>query len=304
MNEKVKNEIIKLKKEKNFLIIAHNYQIGDVQDVADFIGDSLELSKIIKDVEQKNIIFAGVRFMAETAKILAPEKNIILPVADAGCEMADMVDIQKVLKMQKKNPKAKTVAYVNTTAEVKAISDICCTSSNALLVVNSLDVEEVIFLPDKNLASYVKRNTDKKIIPYDGYCYVHNQFNILDVKRAREKYPDAKILIHPEAPEDVQLLSDEILSTGGMIKYPQKSDFFKFVIGTEDGMLYRLKKLYPEKIFYPLRENPRALCVNMKKTTLNDILLALRKESGEEIFVEENIRLKALESIEKMLEIS
>lgn len=304
MNEKVKNEIVKLKKEKNFLVIAHNYQIGDIQDVADFIGDSLELSKIIRDVDQKNIIFAGVRFMAETAKILAPEKNIILPVADAGCEMADMVDIQKVLKMQKKNPEAKTVAYVNTTAEVKSISDICCTSSNAILVVNSLDVKEVIFLPDKNLAAFVKRNTNKKIIPYDGYCYVHNQFNILDVKRAREKYPDAKILIHPEAPEDVQLLADEILSTGGMIKYPQKSDSFEFVIGTEEGILYRLKKLYPEKNFYPLRETPKALCVNMKKTTLNDILLALKKESGEKIFVEENIRLKALKSIERMLEIS
>ncbi|MEO0236864.1 MAG: quinolinate synthase NadA [candidate division WOR-3 bacterium] len=303
MKNDIKEEIIKLKKEKNFTIIAHNYQIGDVQDIADFVGDSLELSRIIKNVESKNVIFAGVRFMAETAKILSPEKNIILPVPSAGCEMADMVDIEEVKKIQKENPFAKTVSYVNTTALVKSISDICCTSANAIKVVNSLDAKEIIFLPDKNLASYVKRNTDKKIIIYQGFCYVHNQFNIFDIKRAREKYPDAVIMIHPEAPEEVQLLSDVILSTGGMINYPKDSKKKVFVVGTEEGLIYRLKKIYPDKIFYPLREKPKALCKNMKKTTLKDILLSLKGKGGESISVEEGIRVKAYKAIERMLEI-
>ncbi|MEJ5307948.1 MAG: quinolinate synthase NadA [candidate division WOR-3 bacterium] len=303
MRNNIKEEIIRLKKEKNFTIIAHNYQIGDVQDVADFIGDSLELSRIIKDIDKKNVIFAGVRFMAETAKILSPEKNIILPVPSAGCEMADMVDIEKVQKIQKENPFAKTVSYVNTTALIKSISDICCTSANAIKIVNSLDVKEIIFLPDKNLASYVRRNTDKKIITYEGFCYVHNQFNIFDIKRAREKYPDAVIMIHPEAPEEVQLLSDVILSTGGMINYPKESKKKEFVVGTEEGLIYRLKKIYPEKIFYPLREKPKALCKNMKKTTLKEILFSLKGEGGESIYVEEDVRIKAYKAIERMLEI-
>lgn len=303
MKNDIKEEIVRLKKEKNFAIIAHNYQIGDVQDVADFVGDSLELSRIVKDMDKKNVIFAGVRFMAETAKILSPDKNIILPVPTAGCEMADMVDIEKVKRIQKENPFAKTVSYVNTTALVKSISDVCCTSANAVKIVNSLDVKEVIFLPDKNLASYVKRNTDKKIIFYEGFCYVHNQFNIFDVKRAREKYPDAVIMIHPEAPEDVQLLSDVILSTGGMINYPKESKKKEFVVGTEEGLIYRLKKIYPEKIFYPLREKPKALCKNMKKTTLEEILLSLKGEGGENIYVEEDVRIKAYRAIERMLEI-
>ncbi|MEO0235026.1 MAG: quinolinate synthase NadA [candidate division WOR-3 bacterium] len=303
MKNDIKEEIIKLKKEKNFTIIAHNYQIGDVQDIADFVGDSLELSRIIKNVESKNVIFAGVRFMAETAKILSPEKNIILPVPSAGCEMADMVDIEEVKKIQKENPFAKTVSYVNTTALVKSISDICCTSANAIKVVNSLDAKEIIFLPDKNLASYVKRNTDKKIIIYQGFCYVHNQFNIFDIKRAREKYPDAVIMIHPEAPEEVQLLSDVILSTGGMINYPKDSKKKVFVVGTEEGLIYRLKKIYSDKIFYPLREKPKALCKNMKKTTVKDILLSLKGKGGESISVEEGIRVKAYKAIERMLEI-
>ncbi|MEO0288150.1 MAG: quinolinate synthase NadA [candidate division WOR-3 bacterium] len=303
MKNDIKEEIIKLKKEKNFTIIAHNYQIGDVQDVADFVGDSLELSRIVKDIDKKNVIFAGVRFMAETAKILSPEKNIILPVPSAGCEMADMVDIEEVRRIQEENPFAKTVSYVNTTALVKSISDICCTSANAIKVVNSVDVEQVIFLPDKNLASYVRRNTDKKLIIYQGFCYVHNQFNIFDIKRAREKYPDAIIMIHPEAPEEVQLLSDVILSTGGMINYPKDSKKKVFVVGTEEGLIYRLKKIYPDKIFYPLREKPKALCKNMKKTTLKEILLSLKGDGGESVYVEEDIRVKAYKAIERMLKI-
>ncbi|MDI6699737.1 MAG: quinolinate synthase NadA [bacterium] len=303
MENKIKEEILKLKKEKDFVIIAHNYQIGDIQDVADFVGDSLELSRVIKDIDKKNVIFAGVRFMAETAKILSPEKNIILPVPTAGCEMADMVELEKVKKLKEENKNAKTVCYVNTTALVKSICDICCTSANAVKVVNSLKEKEIIFLPDKNLASFVRRSTDKKIIAYEGFCYVHNQFNILDVKRAREKYPKATLMIHPEAPEDVQLLSDVILSTGGMVKYPKESKNNQFIVGTEEGMIYRLQKLYPDKKFFPLREKPKAICNNMKKITLKDILLALKGEGGESIFVEESIRLKALKSIEKMIEI-
>lgn len=303
MKNDIKQEILNLKKDRKFTIIAHNYQIGDVQDIADFVGDSLELSRIIKEIDKNNVIFAGVRFMAETAKIISPKKNIILPVPSAGCEMADMVDIEMVKKLQKENPYAKTVSYVNTTAVVKSISDICCTSANVVKVVNSLDAKEIIFLPDKNLASYVKRNTEKRIIVYDGYCYVHNQFNILDVKRARQKYPDALIMIHPEAPEDVQLSCDVILSTGGMIKYPEKSNKKEFIVGTEEGIIYRLKKFYPDKKFYPLREKPAVICKNMKKTTLKDILLSLQGEGGEKIEIQENVRVKALESIERMLKI-
>ena len=300
---KSKSEKIALmKREKDFTILAHNYQTKEVQDIADFTGDSLELSRITREIKTKKILFAGVRFMAETAKLLSPDKKVVLPVEDAGCEMADMVQLKVLERMRREHPNAAVVAYVNTTAEVKAASDICCTSSNAVKVVNSLENDELIFLPDKNLAAFVARQTKKKIIPYNGWCYVHNQIKEEDVLNARRKHPLSKLMIHPEAPENIQLMADYVLSTGEMQRKAGEDDLDEFIVGTEEGMAYKLKKLYPEKKFYLLREENPLTCSNMKKTTLDGILTALEKEQFE-IIIEENVREKALRAIERMLEI-
>ncbi|HAV92088.1 TPA: quinolinate synthase [candidate division WOR-3 bacterium] len=299
----IQSEIIRLKKKKNITILSHNYQKGEIQDIADFVGDSLELAKMARGIESSKILFAGVRFMAETAKILSPEKRVILPVIEAGCEMADMVDIEALKRMKSKNPKAAVVAYVNTTAEVKALSDICCTSANAVKIVNSLTEDEIIFLPDKNLAAFVQRQTSKKIIPYNGWCYVHDQINENDISRAREKYPNAILFIHPEARERIQLMADYVLSTGGMVKKAGELGDEEFIVGTEEGMIYRLKRLYPEKKFYALRDKPALRCVNMKKTRIEDIKIALKEESPE-ITLDSSVIESAGRAIERMLKLS
>ncbi|MGE3062450.1 MAG: quinolinate synthase NadA [bacterium] len=296
------DSIIKLKKEKNFTVLAHNYQLGEVQEIADFVGDSLELSRIAREVKTEKILFAGVRFMAETAKLLSPEKKVVFPVMDAGCEMADMVSANLLKKMKSEHPNAAVVAYVNTTAEIKSLSDICCTSSNAVKIVNSLENEEIIFIPDKNLAAFVQRQTKKRIFPYNGWCYVHNQIKIKDVLRARDLHPGAKLMIHPEAPEEVQLLADYVLSTGGMQKTAGEDNANEFIVGTERGMVYRLKKLYPHKIFHLLREEMPLTCYNMKKTRLNDVKRALTDEENE-IVIDDAVKEKALSAIERMLQI-
>jgi len=297
---KIINEINSIKKKNRVVILAHNYQTGDIQDAADFVGDSLELSKKCVDIEADIIVFCGVKFMAETAKLLSPDKKVLLPVLEAGCEMADMANSETLIAMKKKYPKAAVVAYVNTTAEIKALSDICCTSANAVAVVNSVKSDEVIFVPDRNLADYAAKHTDKKIIPYQGFCYVHDQFNLRDIKKARADHPDAILFVHPESQSKVSDSADYVLSTGGMIRMAGELKKKSFIIGTEEGMIYRLKKLYPEKYFYPLRNEPKAICANMKKTGIEDLLNALRNNEYE-IDVDRKTAEAARKSIQRML---
>ncbi len=293
--------ISKLKKELDAVIIAHNYQLPEIQDIADYTGDSLELSRLSATLNQKIIVFCGVRFMAETAKILSPNKTVLLPEISAGCAMAQMTEPWKLEEMKNKYPDAKVVTYVNTTAETKAMSDICCTSANAVEVVKSIKSNRIIFVPDRNLASYVQRFTDKEIIPYDGYCYVHDQFTIEDIEKAKSKHPNAVVFLHPESPKEVVDISDFILSTGGMIRQAKEIDK-DIIVGTENEMVYRLKKEYPNKNFYPLKENPPAICTNMKKITLDSVLKALKNQQYS-INVDKNIAEKAFNAIDAMLKI-
>lgn len=292
-------EIKKLKNEKNALILAHNYQLPEIQDIADFIGDSLELARTAVERDEDVIIFCGVHFMAESAKILNPEKRVFLPRIEAGCFMTEMMEMKELLKMKKEHPDATVVAYVNTTAEMKAHSDVCCTSSNAIKVIQAVENDEIIFVPDKNLGAYAQRFTDKKIYLPSAFCYVHHKFTPEEVKKAREEHPSAVVVVHPECPPEVIDLADEVKSTGGMVKLAKESDKKEFVIGTEEGLINRLKKENPEKFFYPL--GPYKVCVNMKVTRVEDVFLSLKEERFE-IKVEPEIADKARKALEKMLE--
>lgn len=297
----MENVIEKLKKEKKAIILAHNYQIPEIQDIADFVGDSLELARKATQLEDCEIIvFCGVKFMAETAKILSPEKKVLIPDIDAGCPMADMVEAEDVRKMKEKYPDAAVVSYVNTNADVKAISDVCCTSANADKVVRNISGEKVLFLPDKNLCWYIKNKVpEKEIICWDGYCYVHRKFTVGDVQTAKEKFPDAEIIVHPECDPGVQKLADGIYSTSGMLRRAKESASNIFIIGTEEDMLYRLKKENPGKEFYSLGSSHR--CSNMKKITLGKLKDSLREEKYE-IILSPEIMEKARKSLEKMIE--
>ncbi len=292
------DEILALKKGKNAVILAHNYQVPEVQDVADLIGDSLELSRAAARLDAEVIVFCGVDFMAETAAILSPQKRVVLPEKGAWCPMAHMITPEQLREMRSLYPEAAVVAYVNTTAEVKAESDICCTSANGVQVVNSLEQKEIIFVPDRNLAAYVQRHTDKKIIPWNGYCYVHDQFTPDEVRAARELHPRAEVLVHPECRPAVIDLADHVFSTSGMGRHVHNSSSKEFIIGTEVGMIYRLKKDNPGKEFYPLSE--KAVCQNMKKTNLEKVLRALLTLEPR-VTVPEEIAAKAKLSIERML---
>ncbi len=269
-------KIIKLKKEKNAIILVHNYQRQEIQNIADFLGDSLGLARKAAKTDAQIIIFCGVRFMAETAKILSPEKMVLLPRKEAGCPMADMITAEDLRILKEKYPGAKVVSYVNTNADVKAESDICCTSTNAIEVVRNIKVERVIFTPDKNLAAYCQRFVDKEIIPWNGYCYVHEKIREEEVRLAKEKFPDALLLVHPECTPSVIDLADEVLSTSGMLNFAKKSDKKRFLIGTEEGLIYRLKKENPGKEFYAA--GTAKMCRNMKLTTLNDVYSSLKEE--------------------------
>jgi len=269
-------EINKLKKEKNAIILVHNYQRPEIQDIADFLGDSLGLAKQAAETKAGIIVFCGVRFMAETAKILSPEKMVLLPRKEAGCPMADMITAEDLRRLKKNHPDAKVVSYVNTNADVKAESDICCTSANAVKVVKNISAEKIIFTPDKNLAAYCQRFTDKEIIPWNGYCHVHERITKEEVILAKENFPDALLLIHPECNPSVIDLADEVLSTSGMVSLAKKSDKKIFLIGTEGGLIYRLKKENPGKEFYSA--GTAKMCRNMKLTTLNDVYLSLKEE--------------------------
>ena len=291
-------EIFALKKEKNAVILAHNYQVPEVQDVADLVGDSLELSRAAARLDAEVIIFCGVDFMAETAAILSPQKKVVLPVKGAWCPMAHMITPEQLREMKGLYPDAAVVCYVNSTAEVKAESDICCTSANGVQVVNSLERNKVIFVPDRNLAAYVSRFTKKQIIPWNGYCYVHDRFTPEDIRAARELHPKAEVLVHPECKPEVIDLADYVYSTSGMGRHAKASKSKEFIIGTEVGMIYRLKKDNPEKEFYPLSE--KAICQNMKKTSLDKVLKALQTLEPR-VTVPEEIADRARKSIEGML---
>jgi len=291
-------EIQALKKERRATILAHNYQLPEVQDVADLVGDSLELSRAAARLDSEVIIFCGVDFMAETAAILSPHKCVVIPEIGAWCPMAHMITPDQLADLKALNPGAAVVCYVNSTAEIKAKSDICCTSANGVQVVNSLAQKEVIFVPDRNLAAYVARHTDKKIIPWNGYCYVHDHFTPAEVKAARALHPGAEVLVHPECRPEVIDEADFVYSTAGMGKHAKASDAREFIIGTEVGMIYRLTKENPSKEFYPLREN--AVCQNMKKTTLEKVLGALQTLEPR-VTVPEEVAAKARRAIERML---
>ena len=245
--EELIERIIELKQKRNAIILAHNYQIGEVQDIADFIGDSLDLSQKAAQVEEEVIVFCGVHFMAETAAILSPDKIVLIPEINAGCPMADMITGAEMREWKKRYPGRKSVCYVNTTADVKAECDLCCTSSNALKIVESMTEDEILFAPDKNLASYIARNTEKKIIPWDGYCYVHQNITSRDVKEKKRQHPGAEVWVHPECRPEVIDMADIVLSTGGMIKEAKKTNNMVTIIGTEAGIIYRLEKENPGK---------------------------------------------------------
>ena len=298
------NELVdainKLKKKKNAIILVHNYQRPEIYKVADFIGDSYGLSKNAAKTRADIIVFCGVDFMAESAKILNPEKTVLIPEILAKCPMAAMVTVPELRKMKEEHPNAAVVSYINTSAAIKAESDICCTSANARKVVNSLEQEEIIFVPDANLASYVARFTDKKIIPWNGWCYVHARFTPKGIREAKKLHPDAKVIVHPECVPAVIDLADQVCSTTGMIEYVKKSENKVFIIATEIGIIERLKIEAPEKKCY--QAPPGGTCVQMKKNTLSRVLESL--ENGQyEVTVPEDIRIRAKRAMEKMLDV-
>ena len=301
-SEKVRylvDEIKRLKEKKNAIILVHNYQRPEIYKVADFVGDSYGLSIEASKANVRMVIFCGVHFMAESAYILNPDKKVILPAIDAGCPMADMVNAEDLRKL-KAIWRAPVVSYINTSAETKAESDIICTSSNAVKIVNSLSDERIIFVPDKNLANYITKYTDKEIIPWNGFCYVHTKFSHEELAKAKKSLKDARIVVHPECPAEVRELADHICSTSGMLEYAKKSDAKEFIIGTEIGMIEMLKLNVPGKTFYTAP--PGSTCVNMKKNSLELVLEALKKEAPV-ITVPEEIRLRAKKALDRMLEV-
>lgn len=297
-DSELREEILALKEERDAVILAHNYQIDAVQDIADFVGDSLELARAAAAQKASVIVFCGVDFMAETAAILSPEKTVLLPAAGACCPMADMVTAGELVVLKEQYPDAAVVAYVNTTAEVKAESDICCTSANAVKVVESLSEQQVIMVPDRNLARYVARFTTKEILPWDGFCLVHERFTRKDIQTARSRHPGAEVLVHPECRPEVIDAADQVFSTSGMIRHICGSKNEKFIIGTETGILHQISLKCPEKHCYPL--SSRAICVNMKKTDLEKVHAALDRMAPR-VGVPERIAIPARRAIERML---
>lgn len=301
MQNNLSDEILRLKKERNAIILAHNYQVPEVQDVADIVGDSYSLSKHAAETDSDVIVFCGVHFMAESAKILSPDKTVLLPVKNAGCPMADMVTAPRLREMKDRYPDAAVVCYVNSSAEVKAESDICCTSSNAVKVIESLEQKQVIFVPDENLGSYIASKVkDKEIILWKGFCITHKSVKADEVNKIKQMYPNAQILMHPECEPEVQKLADFLGSTSEIIRYAGEIPEKDVIIGTEEGVLHLLKKQNPDKNFYLLSTG--LICTNMKKTRLEDVHNALLNMQHE-IHVDEAVRLKALKSLERMLKI-
>ncbi len=300
---KIVEKINKLKKEKNAVILVHNYQIPEVQEIADFAGDSLGLSMKAATTQAEVIVFCGVYFMAETAKILSPDKKVIIPDKESGCPMADMITARQLQELKKKNPQAKVLAYVNTSAEVKAETDLCCTSANSVKIVNRAFApqEEVIFIPDKFLAEYTASQCGRNFIIWPGYCPTHAEIMPQDISKKKKLYPEAKVMVHPECRPEVIKLADQVLSTSGMIKFAKSTEAKEIIVGTEPGMVYPLKKAAPDKNFYPVSET--AICPNMKKNSLEKVLWAL-EDLSHEVKIEEKIIFRAQKSIRRMLDLS
>jgi quinolinate synthase len=318
----LREEILQLKQKRRAIILAHNYQRDEVQEIADFVGDSLELSRIASTIDCEVIVFAGVNFMAESASILSPDKTVLLTEIDAGCPMADMIHVDAP-RLERKSfpgfrnpppyiypkeftlrdikalhPGVPVVAYVNTTADVKAESFICCTSANIVKVIESLPDEKVISVPDKNLSFWAQKNTKKEVIAWDGYCHVHERVNWEDVQKARKEHPKALVMAHPECRLEVLETADHVTSTSGMLRFAKASHEREFIVGTEVSLMYRLRKENPDKLFYPLRKD--MICPNMKKTTLESVLRALNKNNYV-IKVPEDIRTPAKKALDRML---
>jgi quinolinate synthase len=291
-------KILKLKKKRNAVILAHNYQLGEIQDIADFVGDSLDLSQNAAKTDASVIVFCGVHFMAETASILCPDKTVLLPDEHAGCPMANMITAPQLRARKKEHPKATVVCYINSSAAVKAESYICCTSANAVGVVESLAKNEIIFVPDQYLGHYISTKTAKKMILWPGFCPTHARIMPEYIVKLRHEYPEAKVVVHPECRPDVIALADEVLSTSGMIRFARREDVQEMIVGTEMGIIYRLKKENPGKKFIPVSE--QAICPNMKLITLEKVLWSL-EEMAPEVKVPEKIRLKAKDAVDRML---
>lgn len=300
-NKEIINEIKRLKKEKNVLILAHNYVTLDVQDVADIVGDSLQLSIEASKAKADIILFCGVKFMVETAKILSPKIKVIMPVEDAGCPMADMITGEQLRQFKNNHPNSVVICYVNSTAEVKAESDICCTSSNAVEIVESLPKDQkILFVPDQNLGTYIAHQTKRNIIVWDGYCPIHHiDMTKEDVARVKKEYPKHQLLVHPECPTEIVKHADLVSSTKGMADYAKEHD--NLIIGTEVGLYEQIKRDNPGKSIIPLSAN--AVCADMKKVRLEDVLRSLQDETFE-ITLPEELRIAAKKSIDAMLEFS
>jgi len=301
LNERLLKKIKRLKDTHRAVILAHNYQQAEIQDLADFTGDSLALSVQAARTDAEVIVFCGVKFMAETAVILSPQKTVLLPDRFAGCPLADMITAKQLRELKQKHSDALVVCYVNSPAEVKAESDYCCTSSNAVELVNSLPPDKpIIFVPDRHLGQFVAEKTKRDLILWPGYCHVHVLITEDDIKNAKAKYPDAVVMAHPECTEPVKGLSDKILSTGQMLKFVEKSAAKKFVIATEIGIIHALKKQNPDAEFFPASN--RAVCPNMKKITLDKIVASLENMQYK-VTVPEDIRVKAKKSLDRMIEV-
>jgi quinolinate synthase len=294
-------KIIRLKNDKNAVILAHNYQIPEVQDIADYVGDSLGLSIQASRTDADVIIFCGVYFMAETAKILSPDKTVLIPDSNAGCPMADMITAEELRSLKAQHPGAKVLCYVNTTAEVKAECDVCCTSGNAEKVVREAfkKDDEIIFAPDQYLAHYVGKKAGREFIKWKGFCPTHLKILPEDLERERKLHPGVEVIVHPECRAEVTEIADRVMSTEGMIRYSSENPAKEFIIGTETGILHRLGKENPDKIFYPLCE--RAVCPNMKRTTLEKVFWSL-EDMKYEVIVPDEILVRARKSLEIMLE--
>lgn len=292
------NEILKLKKEKNALILAHLYQRPEIQEIADIVGDSYFLSKKAMESSKDLIVFCGVGFMAESAKILSPEKRVLLPAKEARCPMADMALLDSLQDLKKLHPKAKVISYINTNLDIKALSDVCVTSSSALKILKNMEDEEILFLPDRNLGEYISEFfPEKKFILYQGFCPVHERIEEEDITSLTNKYPDYEVLVHPECNKKIRNLAHFIGSTSEIIDYSVESPKNGFIVVTEEGVLHQMKKKSPHKEFIPLENS--MICPNMKMTTLEELYDCLLKESNE-ILIDEDLRLKALKALENM----
>ena len=298
----IQEEILKLKKEKDICILAHCYQSPDILEVADFIGDSFALSVSASKVTNKTVIMCGVRFMAETVKILSPDKKVILANGDAGCPMAEMMDKELIEQVKEQYPDYTVVAYINTTSELKTVCDVCVTSSSALKICKSLDTDKILFIPDKNLGSYIaKQLPEKEFKLLSGGCPTHARMGISDVKKAKAAHPEALFLVHPECVPEVVAEADYVGSTTGIMNYAKESDAKEFIIGTESSIVSHLQLACPDKMFYPLSKD--LVCHNMKLTTIVDVLNSVKGIGGEEIELDEDVRLGAKRCIDKMIEL-